>query len=232
MKDIIQAIEIEKEYIQNRLNDLEPYNLLDKVKECGFNTLDDYFSSKKDYELKHLKYEVIDTISIRGAGLTKQFFLENKPCLIYGDTSHTYVFHGTEYYNKEFCEENSIEVIDYYADGGTIVISDGDLSLGISIPVTDVTSQWILEGLKEIISKYEKDVIVDGNDILVNNKKVVGSASFHGEKGVGFVAHISFSDKTDLIKEICDTYNPIKKPGFLQNVTRQQLRDEVAKWLL
>ena len=38
-KDIIKAIEIEKHYLECRMKNEYPFNLIDKIKECGFENL-------------------------------------------------------------------------------------------------------------------------------------------------------------------------------------------------
>ncbi len=137
---------------------------------------------------------------------------------------------GDEDFNEDYCKENGIAVIDYHAEGGNIVISSGDLSLGLCFPLKEVTAQYVLEHLSGILSKYEEAVEVNNNDILVAGKKVAGSASFQDEETLGMVIHFSFSDKAELITTIC---NEVRKPvGFLTGITREQLREEVKSWLL
>lgn len=51
MGDIVKAIEKEKEYLEYRKQGKEPFHLVDAIKECGFESLDEYFEEKKNMSL-------------------------------------------------------------------------------------------------------------------------------------------------------------------------------------
>ena len=50
MADICKAIEREKEYISNIIHNANTPALIDLLKDCGFNSLDDHFAVKKEYQ--------------------------------------------------------------------------------------------------------------------------------------------------------------------------------------
>ena len=54
----------------------------------------------------------------------------------------------TDEMNDEYCFNNDIPVYDIYADGGTIVVKNGDLSIAITIPDDiEINSEYILNGI-------------------------------------------------------------------------------------
>ena len=63
MADIRKAIEKEKEYISNIINNIDTPALIDLLKEYGFNSLDDYFTAKKEYQFLNcgMKIKEINT---------------------------------------------------------------------------------------------------------------------------------------------------------------------------
>ena len=58
--DIVKAIEKEQEYLFYRRNGDEPFHLVDAIKECGFDTLEEYFAAKKEYGFNHLSFAYIE----------------------------------------------------------------------------------------------------------------------------------------------------------------------------
>lgn len=232
MKDIIRAINIENEYIEQRLQGNEPYNLVDRIVECGFESLDDYFCGKLDYNLSVLNFNIYDRASDEGAQMTLDAIRNGVPLVVFGKAKSTNVYHGDESYNEEYCSAHHIPILDYNSHGGNIVLTDGDLAIGISIPIKEISSEYILEHLAGILSKYIADVGVDNNDIMVNGFKVAGSAGYDFDNGIGFVIHFSFSDKSDLISNICiDDGKEHKRVGYLSGITTDVLRSEVIAWL-
>ena len=65
---------------------------------------------------------------------------------------------------------------------------------------------------------------------MVNNRKVIGTSTLSTDNYFGFVAYVSFNDKTKLIKQVCG--NKLKQPGFLTNITVEELEEELRQWLL
>ena len=63
MADICKAIEREKEYISNIINDIDTPALIDLLKDCGFDSLNTYFAEKKEYQFLNcgIKIKEINT---------------------------------------------------------------------------------------------------------------------------------------------------------------------------
>lgn len=231
MRDIQRAIAVEREYIQYRLDGAEPYSLADAIEDCGFDDLEDYYAVKLDHLVGVLDFYICDEPSDLGAQLTIDATANKIPFAVFCKATSTGVYHGDEDLDAGYCAEHGIPILEYHSSGGNIVITEGDMAIGLSVPVKGVSADYILKHLADIIAKYEDDVCVDRNDIMVGGKKVAGSANYHTESGIGFVIHFSFSDKTDLIRNICTDSPSIKRPGFLERISPEQLRQEVITWL-
>jgi hypothetical protein len=239
MGDIIRAMEIEKEYISFRAKDEEPYAFVDKVKECGFGSISEYSEAKRDYLFANQDYEFIfkDPDNCIQEGLR---LLDTKTtAVVFVDCNETFVYTGeSKPYNEEYCKENNIPVYPLYAAGGAIVGVTGDFSMGICIPESlGADDVFVLNKLKELLSQYISVIEVDGNDVLQNGMKIVATTSYRKNGMFLFIAHFSFSDREELIGNICiSTFSRMgrvreKIPYFIEGLTREQLKQEVEKWL-
>lgn len=236
MADIINAIKVEEEYIQYRLNNEEPFILIDEIKKCGFDNLNDYFKAKELYLFSTLNFNVIE--KPMPYGLDEVFkVLESKSLsAIVVDWEDTLVLcgeDGVKTFNEDYCKENDILVRLIHTGGGTIFGTKGDFSLGISIPSNMFTdTNFILNKMADIIQKYTSEtVVVDRNDILINGYKVCGSANYRLNDIIMIVFYFSFSDKLDLISKICTTDKVSKPIGHINSMTREEFKKEVREWL-
>lgn len=232
MTDIEKAMTKEQEYLSYRMNNKEPFHLVDAIKEYGFNSLNEYFTAKKEYEFRQIKFayeegspenclsKVFATIA---NGETKfSFMLSDK----------TFVFNCSDDFNEEFCQVNNIPVYQTKTKGGTIVSTAGDVSFCICAPASmDMNADYILTHIATILSKYMDGIVINGNDILRDGKKVLGCAFYEQNNMFALVAHVSFNDNSELIANICRKPKSGKAPGYLINITPEQFRQEVLEWL-
>ena len=70
MRDILEAIQKEKEYLSFRMKDEEPYHLVDAVKEYGYNSLDEYFAAKRRYEISHTPVVKVKSAGFNGVAVS------------------------------------------------------------------------------------------------------------------------------------------------------------------
>lgn len=235
MADILKAIEIEKEYLIYRMNDEEPFHLKEEIEKCGFKSLDDYFEAKREHEFEKLEFAEADITQEEVINELSKVF-ENKTIGVwFCDHPKTCVFggyQGLDDYNEEYCIENNIVVYPFLSGGGIIVHNDGDFTYGLSCPESlNIDAGFILDKTRRILQKHtDKRVTVDGNDILVNGLKVCGSTVYNKNGLFLILVYFSFNDKSELIKAICNK-EMIKEPTYIDFITREQLRLEVAKWL-
>ena len=231
--DIIGAINKEREYLSFRAKGEEPYHLVDAVKKFGFESLNEYFSAKRDYQFSQLKFEVIETPPKKAIADIMAMMDAKKTAILFVETDKTLVWNGNQGdYNANYCEECGIPIYPLGANGGTIVSTPGDLNIGICISDShEINSRYILEGFAKIFRKYTyKLVEVAGNDVLVGGVKVLGSSVYGNKEVFMFVTSVSLSDKTQLICEICKKHST-KQPGHIDFMTAEQLREEVEGWL-
>lgn len=148
-------------------------------------------------------------------------------------TDGLYAFHGSDDIDYELCKELGVTVAELYHQGGTIIGSVEDLGIEIVAPISlGLDHSYIINKFYEIISQYENDVVIDGNDILVNGEKVLGSMVRHVGNAFVWAAQISFEDHSKTIQKICKKESK-KKPGRLhgKGVTKNKILREVLKWL-
>lgn len=232
MADITKAIKKEQEYLSYRAENKEPFHLVDAIKKYGFNSLDEYFQAKKECEIKQLGF-TYDECNPKNC-LSKVFATiangETKFLFMISDT--TFVFNCSDDFDEEFCKSNNITVYQTEAKGGTIVSTPGDVSFCICVPKeTDIDVGYILKHIAAILSKYMDGIAVDGNDILRDGKKVLGSANYYQNDMFALVSHVSFNDNSELISKICREPKSGKFPGRLLNITPEQFKQEVFEWL-
>lgn len=132
-----------------------------------------------------------------------------KQCFVYGIPDNNYVFTGTtNTCDCEYCEENNIKLLPIPNEGGVIVLSKGDVEIGIfkdnGWDICNNFMNALCEKLKERVPNIE----VVGNDLVIDGKyKCVGSSSRNlGDAKNSYVytaAHISLSVNMELINHIC-----------------------------
>ena len=81
------------------------------------------------------------------------------------------------------------------------------------------------------ISKYMKNVTVNGNDILVDGNKICGSILYHKNHMKCFACHFSFKDNSELIDKICNVSGSVKVPSCVNNLSVDAFKNELKDWL-
>lgn len=228
---IEKAIQAEQQYIQNRVNGIETAPLIDILREYGFDSLDEYRNQKTEFEFSNLNFHEMNTTSDVAFQVIGQILQNEKPILLFEDHATPFIYHGNEDYDRKAAEKLGITVYEGGYRGGTIVGGIGDLSIGIFFPSSiEYRSEYFLNKLVEIFQKHGMKAEVNNNDIMVDGEKVIGASVLETENYFGFVAYVSFSDKTEMIKQVCG--NAAKKPGFIQGMTIDELEEELRLWLL
>ncbi len=148
-----------------------------------------------------------------------------------GEGVHAYV--GDKVFDYDLAKELNVLPVELNYVGGTILGSCKDLSIIIVFPrIMDVDHEFIISNITNIISKYVPNTTYNGNDILVDDKKVSGSMMRQNEVSTIWAAQISFEDYSKYIAKLC--YKPpIKKPSYIDSnlITRDDLEHEILNWL-
>lgn len=111
-----------------------------------------------------------------------------------------------------------IRLVQIKHEGGTIVLSPGDVDVGIFTRdySGDIYREQIVEGLTKLLREHCSDVKVSGNDILAEGKKVCGFGSRMFGETLYTAIHISVGVNISLIRQIC-TKQMVKVPTGLNN---------------
>ena len=234
MKNLEKAILEEKAYVVDRLNRIDT-NLSERLSTYGYSNLKDYFADKQEYEFSQIKFNFVEEPMPNGVSEIFKMIDTNKPGILFVDWEDTYVVcgnRGIEEFNQAYCEEHNITHFPLYTNGGTIVGSSGDFSLGIYCPKNIVSTQYILNKVSNILQKYTSVAIsVNGNDIVADGNKICGSANYTSDNMIMTIMHFSFSDWSDLISSICSTTKKSKPIGYINFMKRDQFKKEVLEWL-
>lgn len=230
MKNLQLAMAEEKAYVADRINRINT-SLPDRLKQFGYDTLDEYFKDKYEYLFNEWAPEVYP-IDVRTITTDLEAAVRNKRYGIYiSTTDGLYAFHGSDEIDYALCDELGITVAELYYKGGTIIGGVEDLGIEIVAPVElGLHTYQILSKFHEIISKYEDSAEIAGNDILVNGKKVLGSMYRIVGNVFVWAAQVSFGEHDEIIEKIC-TKKSSKKPSRLTSLDRNTLEREVLKWL-
>lgn len=232
-KDIIGAIAEEESYISERVRGIDS-NLSERLALYGYDTLTDYFTDKKAYLFEQWKPElnVID-IAVFPAAVTDA--IVNKKYGIYMvnyDGVCAWCGHKNQV-DHETCEKLGVRVVELNYNGGVIISSENDVDIMVIAPMSyGFTADTFLSKYHEILKRHFPDAVREGNDILIDNRKVVGVATGSVKDVFMTVTHVSFADYTDLISEIC-LKKSSKEPGHVDSsvFTRGQMVGEVLAWL-
>ena len=232
MKDLIKAIQEEQDYIADRKNGIDT-SLIDRLIPYGYDNLTEYFNDKREHLFKEWIPEVrpIDVRTIT-TDLEAAVRAENYGVYI-SFADGLYAFHGTDDIDCKLCEELGICVAELYHQGGTIIGSNADLGIEIIAPLSiGLDSDYILNKFFEIISSYVDNTALDGNDILINGEKVMGSMSRNVGNVFVWAAQVSFQDYTDIIAQVCHKKSN-KKPGYIDSnkLSRNKLEEVIIAWL-
>ena len=230
MKNLQKAMNEETMYINDRMNGINT-SLIERLKQYGYETLDEYFLDKKEYKFNNWKPELY-YVDIKTLTTELEKAVQSKQYGIYiSKTDGPYAFHGSDEIDYELCENLGVCVAEVYHQGGTIIGDVEDLGIEIIAPLDiGLDTNYLLNKFSEIISKYEENVEINGNDILINGEKVLGSMQRNIGDTFVWAAQISFGEHNELIEKICHKKS-IKKPGRIVNLSKEKLEEEVLKWL-
>jgi hypothetical protein len=230
MNDIKKAMQAEQSYLRDRLSGK---NVSLNLSEYGYEDLETYFSDKRDYQLKNCGIEVHETNMDDIESRVENAIMSKTPSIWIPTADEVFVWHGNEPIDEELCTDLGVHIYNMNYIGGTIVSGPEDLSFAVIIPETiDIGTSYMLEKIKDIMSKYIDDVVIDGNDILIGGMKVLGSMNRRMNGIYVFACQISYADRTEYIKQICSKQS-VKIPIFIDGtlLPKEILKDEVIACL-
>lgn len=230
MSDIEKAMQAEQSYLCDKLSGK---NVSLNLSEYGYKDLETYFSDKRDYQLKNCGIEVHETNMDDIESRVENAIMSKTPSIWIPTADKVFVWHGNDVLDRDLCAELGVQVYDMNYIGGTIVSGADDLSFALIIPEDiDISTSYMLLKIKSIMDKYFTDVAIDGNDILINGKKVLGSMQRRVNGMYIFACQIGYADRLKYISQLCSKQST-KAPGFIDSASlpKCRLKDEVLAWL-
>jgi len=234
-KDIARAYAAELRYYQDKeAQHSNVLDIMDYIVPCGYDTYGEYYADAQVYMLRTLDYDVVEEPYIDPA-MPLPYLNERRPAFLY--TIHcgtNYAFVKNDFDKEDVLSKHGYRMtkLGYEFSSGPILSSDGDLRIYLIYPIQiDLNATYFLEKFREYFSEYFTDVAIDNNDIMIAGKKVCGSVMFdHNEMKV-LLMQINFSDKEDIIREICGP--SAKAPGYIDPTIlgAEQLKNEFVSWL-
>ncbi len=138
--------------------------------------------------------------------------------------------------NFEFCNKNNIRYRYEERGGGCMVLFPGNIIIQDVYRGFDFNRlKYFIHDFVEWLQMFGVDAIVNGNDVLVDGKKIIGTVAYvlpNPYKGwVYFLVSISINSDLDLINNIC-LKPSIKLPGALSTygITTEEVMDWVLNW--
>jgi len=240
MTRVEQGIEINARHLFNVMHDItEEVSFRDQILALGYEDIEDFFKEKTIFEMqKNLKNGKLYTVKMPNLVNILNILVQKKQngiVSIYTDT--TCVCHGQntqKQLNTDYCEKNNIPIYPYNSFGGNIVATAEDYGMVFLIPSEiNMSESFVLEKVARILTKYFNNVNIEGNDILINNKKVIGSGSLIVNDMFLMLFYFSMEDKGDLIVNICGEPTSGKAPGHIdsQILPLETLKEELLSWL-
>lgn len=234
-KDIRRAIEQEAIYLRKKFEEHdENAKIYDYIGPCGYDDVNDFYWDKQKYLFKTQPF-IIEEEPYIDLAFTAEYYRDKIPAFLYTiDCFEDYAFIPNDFEDTEILEENNLVPlkIGYDARNGVIISSDGDLRIYLIYDGSlEVPCDVFMNFLKDVLEEYYDNVVVDGNDIMIDGKKVIGSVAFRYADMNSIVFQCTFTDRVELIREICGV-TP-KTPGFIDKniISPEELRDRFIVWL-
>ena len=134
--------------------------------------------------------------------------LEHKEAtFIYGIVDKNYLLVNGNSYNEEKRQELGINILPLPLNlGGSLVISQGDIEVGILVP-QEIGNETLTHFADALVNFFENEgidnVTFDGNDVLIDNYKVSGMAQMVQNNYSYVACHIAVNVDLELIKALC-----------------------------
>lgn len=238
MKNFEKALQCEKEYIKYvRQYHKKPEKSFNDIliQECDYTNSQEYWDEKaykkllsKNYEIMHLDCSKENIINYYINAIKNN---QNIIGFIDLDELCAWINMDGDSKIEEKLKAHNIKVQYYENKGGCIINGPEDFGIAIVSQTKNVNFNSIANMFIEILRKYNVNAELNGNDIMVDGKKVAGChCGQHGDTFI-FGTIITLSDHLDLIHEICPPHGD-KEPGFIDNkeLTKEVIEREVLNY--
>lgn len=233
MKDIKGAIQAEDRYLLERLVYEHDVSIYDFIQPYGYMSLDEYQNDKKDYLLAHTEMEVYLTDMTEIEDRVEANVINKIPSVFIPTADKQFAWVGVrDEIDVELFEQYGVHPYNMRYIGGTIISGPEDFSIAIITPSRyGLTCNYYTERIGRFLERYFDNVVVTGNDILIDNKKVAGAVVREVNDVFLFATQISFKDRSTIIDRLCPPHGD-KTPGCIDNsiISRTELQNEILSW--
>ena len=233
-KDIDKAIILEQQYLQDKLNG-KTVSLIDYLINAGYSNLDEFFNDKDQKMFKDINFIYDETTLIEDIPEKVAYNIANcVPSVLIPDIYQPFAWIGKDAnYSQEDFDYYNIKTYNLHYNGGIIISGPEDLSIAIIMPkIQSINSNFFLDKIDQYFFQHFDNSYVDHNDLIINDKKVMGSVSIITDKTFMFAAQFSFKDRYNVIKVLCPPHGG-KIPGAIDSniITKNDLIMEIKSWL-
>ena len=228
MKNIEQAIAIEKEYLSLREQGIDT-SLIEALKGAEYFSLEGYFTDKTEYEIKNCGMRLIcaNSQDSKTQGTLADINRTNVLILTYPEEDTVWV--GDDPVDMEKCKDLGVKTVAIPYSGGTIITGADDISFCFIYKDEYHADEYFMKKLEDYLCG-KCGCVKDKNDFLYEGKKICGMAFFRVNQMTSFMGEFSLSSHEELINEVC-VKNAKKTAGFLPHVTKDDVKAEVWSWV-
>ena len=234
-KNIERAIQKEAEYLRRKITEGDnTANIYEYLADSGYDNLEEYNRDKSVFLLTHQNYEVVEEPYI-GEDVPVEYIMGNRPAFLYTiDCGTSYAFIPLGYEDDGTIAESGLQIVNlgYNARHGVILSFDGDLRIYLIIPdEIDIHTDYFINKMSEYITENYKECTVDNNDLMIEGRKVGGTAEIEYNGMRMMLFQITFNDNYNLIRQICGVQT--KEPGYINKniLSPYTLKNEFLEWL-
>lgn len=132
-------------------------------------------------------------------------YLLDKKDIVIVTADELYILNGQNDYDKDFCNNNNLTVLNTHPIGGTIINFAGDICIGNYQSQHNKFGHDFLETLQDFLSKKGIQSTISENDLLIDGVYKIASymSNYTKEKCLYTAIHISINMDLELIKNIC-----------------------------
>lgn len=181
----------------------------------------------------------IYTVSIEDAISEMQKSINKKEnAAFFVESNKKFAYVPTSWHNQEFFSQYDVTGYNMFYDtsvGGGIIIGDpSDLSFLVMRPYDETKSicddfEHHLENF--IKSKFENSEF-SGNDVMIDGKKSIGTASAILDGMTMFMFMASFADNSELINALCPPgHTKVPQPINSEILSKEEFKNEIITWL-
>lgn len=231
-QNLKKAMAMEKSYrkLRNDRTAKDKFGYHDKLKEFGFADTVEYERAKGEYWIRTEPVKVINITQEESVDAIGYAITNKITTMLMAIPNKTVAYVGNStVINKDYCDANDIPVKVLNRGGGVIVSNPADFAY-VYITQHENMLDLFLDKSLAILQMGGKEVVVDGNDFLIDGYKV---AAIGTVGNYAYCTQFSFSVDIEKINAI-STKPMIKQPkgiSELCSLTRDDVIKEVLKWL-